>query len=178
MVGIFPDESAVIRLVGAILADMHDEWQVSDRRYLSEGSESGCSDFFTELAAWCETPTRPAIFRALAFGVRAMARLIASHFCASFPCRCAKLSFSAYAKRRLPVHKAQPEVQPFLVVVLALVFAAAVFALVIVLVFAAAVFALVIVLVFAAAVFALVIVLGVAAGRRSRRRCRRCPESQ
>ena len=64
--GIFPSEASAIRLVGAILADLHDEWQATDRRYLSEHSMAKLqppSDTITpaELQPTADTDAQPPI---------------------------------------------------------------------------------------------------------------------
>jgi putative transposase len=55
----------VLRLAGAVLIEAHDEWQVAERRYLSEGS-------MAKLAATGDDAARPKEVR------RATAELVAT----------------------------------------------------------------------------------------------------
>ena len=44
VVGIFPNEGAIVRLVGAILLEQNDEWMVQRSRYLSLETIAALSD--------------------------------------------------------------------------------------------------------------------------------------
>lgn len=59
VVGIFPDDASVIRLVGAVLLEQHDEWAVAERRYLSEESMALIDQHLKEVTT-TDNPELPA----------------------------------------------------------------------------------------------------------------------
>ncbi|MFE9993016.1 transposase [Streptomyces sp. NPDC005381] len=62
VVQVFPNDDALIRLVTAVLFEMHDEWIAFPRRYLPEGSMGEIYRERPESVRRCPTPlTRPPV---------------------------------------------------------------------------------------------------------------------
>src|SRR3954470_3072216 len=56
VVGIFPNDASVLRLVTAVIVETHDEWAVAERRYLSEESMAKINPPSADTAPTEETP--------------------------------------------------------------------------------------------------------------------------